>query len=68
EIPFLDRMFIVFCVVIIGMVIISLLKPHTDATRKEIIVDKSLFKVDTGFAIGTAIIAVVLAIIYTVWW
>ena len=68
EIPFLDRMGIDFCFVVLGMIIISLVKPHTDANRKEIIVDTKLFRVDTGFAIGTAIICVALATVYTVWW
>ena len=68
EIPFLDRMGIDFVVVVLGMIIISLVKPHTDANRKEIIVDTKLFRVDTGFAIGTAIICAVLATVYTVWW
>ena len=68
EIPFLDRMGIDFVVVVLGMILISLVKPHTDANRKEIIVDTKLFRVDTGFAIGTAIICAVLATVYTVWW
>ena len=68
EIPFLDRMFIVFCFVIIGMVLISLIKPDAEKDRKVMIVDKSMFKVDTGFAIGTAIILAALVYVYTIWW
>ena len=68
EIPFLDRMFIVFCFVIIGMIIISLMQPNANKGKKEIIVDTSMFRVDTGFAIGAAIILAVLTVVYTVWW
>jgi SSS family solute:Na+ symporter len=68
EIPFLDRMFIVFCFVVIGMIIISLMQPNANAGKKEIIVDTSMFKVDTGFAIGSLIIIAVLTVVYTVWW
>ena len=68
EIPFLDRMFIVFCFVIIGMIIISLMQPNANAGKKEIVVDTSMFKVDTGFAIGAAVILAVLTVVYTVWW
>ncbi len=69
EIPFLDRMFIVFVVVVIGMVILSLLKPT--AANKEgklIVVDTSLFKVTPGFAVGASIIGIVLVFVYATWW
>lgn len=69
EIPFLDRMFIVFCVAIVGMVLISLLKPNrAENAGKEIIVDTSLFRVSTGFATGTAVICALLFWIYAAWW
>ncbi len=68
EIPFLDRMFMVFVFVIIGMILISLAAPDAVKDRKTMIVDTSMFKVDRGFAIGTAVIAAVLVTVYTVWW
>jgi SSS family solute:Na+ symporter len=69
EIPFLDRMFIVFWVVIAGMVAISkLAESQRDPAHKPLHVDTSLFRVDGAFAAGSAIICVMLASIYTAWW
>ena len=69
EIPFIDRMFIVFIVVVAGMVLLSLLKPNPpQGDRKLIEVDTRMFKVDNGFAIGSIIIAIVLVTVYAVWW
>ena len=69
EIPFLDRMLIVFVVVIIGMVIISKLFPkRTSATVHKIEIDRSMFRVEPSFALGSAIICLGLVAIYSVWW
>jgi len=69
EIPFLDRMLIVFVAVIIGMVAISKLFPKKTAeAHKRIEVDARMFKVQPGFAIGAAIICVGLVAIYAAWW
>jgi len=69
EIPFLDRMLIVFVLVVIGMVIISKLFPKTAREAgKQIEVDGRMFKVQPGFAIGSAIICLGLVAIYAVWW
>jgi len=69
EIPFLDRMLIVFVAVIIGMVIISKRFPKKAAEQhKRVEVDARMFKVQPGFAIGAAIICVGLVAIYAVWW
>ncbi len=67
EIPFLDRMFIVFWVVVAGMVLISKLG-KADGSAKRMIVERRLFRVDGGFAAGSALICVMLAAIYGVWW
>src|SRR5205823_11805708 len=48
EIPFLDRMFIVFWIVVAGMVVIS--KLGDTSKIKALIVDRQLFKVDGAFA------------------
>ena len=67
EIPFLDRMFIVFWVVVAGMVVISKMGERK-ATAKPLHVDTSLFRVDGAFAFGSAVICVLLAGIYGAWW
>jgi SSS family solute:Na+ symporter len=67
EIPFLDRMLIVFALVVAGMAIISTVG-RKDGTAKRMIIDRSLFRVDGGFALGSAVICVMLAAIYGAWW
>lgn len=69
EIPFLDRMAIVFVAVMIGMVIISRLYPKKAAEQhKQVEVDPRMFKVQPGFAIGSGIICLALIVIYAAWW
>jgi len=69
EIPFLDRMLIVFVAVIIGMIVISKMFPKKTAeAHKRIEVDARMFKVQPGFAMGAAIICVGLVAIYAAWW
>jgi SSS family solute:Na+ symporter len=66
EIPFLDRMFIVFWAVVAGMVVIS--KMGDTSKIKALIVDRQLFRVDGAFAFGSAVVCVLVATIYGVWW
>jgi solute:Na+ symporter, SSS family len=66
EIPFLDRMFIVFWAVVAGMVVIS--KMGDSSKIKALIVDRQLFRVDGAFAFGSAVVCVLVAAIYGVWW
>ncbi|HEY1149024.1 MAG TPA: sodium transporter, partial [Pseudoduganella sp.] len=69
EIPFLDRMFIVFWFVVAGMVLISkMAEARRDPAHKPLHIDTSLFRVDGAFALGSAVICVMLATIYTAWW
>jgi SSS family solute:Na+ symporter len=67
EIPFLDRMFIVFCVVVAGMVLISNMGRKPDETKR-LIIDTKLFRVEPSFALGSAIICVLLVAVYSAWW
>lgn len=66
--PFLDRMTITFVVVALTMIIISLAKSKTEYISPAIQVEKSLFKVSTGFIVGSVIISGILAALYTVFW
>jgi SSS family solute:Na+ symporter len=67
EIPFLDRMLIVFIMVVIGMVVMSRMAAQ-DGTLKRMHIDRSLFRVDGGFALGSAVICVLLVAIYGFGW
>ncbi len=75
EIPFLDRMEIVFLFCVFGMVVISLLgkKPGApgsgeNATGTALAVDPSLFKTSNGFAVGALTVCGLLVALYAVFW
>jgi SSS family solute:Na+ symporter len=73
EIPFLDRMEIVFLFCVCGMVVISLLGKSPSApgggnAGTTMAVDASLFRVSKGFAVGALTVCGVLAALYTVFW
>jgi SSS family solute:Na+ symporter len=67
EIPFIDRMFLVFVAVVAGMVLISLAGKREGAA-KAMEVDPQLFRVDRGFAMGSVVVCVLLAAIYGALW
>ncbi len=65
---FLDRMSITFGLVVLIMIVMSILKPEKDHEKHVIEVDTSMFRVSTGFVIGSIIICGILAALYTVFW
>jgi len=65
EIPFLDRMGFVFLICIAGMVLISLLGKQE---AKGLAVDRKMFKMSPGFAVGALIICGILAALYTIYY
>ncbi len=68
EIPFLDRMGIVFVICLIGMYIISMIEnPKGDKTHA-LEVDTKMFKVSNGFLVGALIIGGILTALYTIFW
>jgi SSS family solute:Na+ symporter len=74
EIPFLDRMEIVFLFCVLGMIVISLLGKKPAAPGGEspsgtaLAVDVSLFRVSRGFLVGALTVVGVLVALYTVFW
>jgi SSS family solute:Na+ symporter len=66
EIPFLDRMLIVFVMVVIGMVLLST-TAQRDGSHKRMVIDRSMFRVDRGFAVGSVVIFAALVAIYGGW-
>ncbi len=68
EIPFLDRMLIVFLFCVIGMIGLSYLLPKENETKQAIILNKELFKVHTSFKIGAIIILLLLVFLYGYFW
>jgi len=68
EIPFLDRMGFVFVIAVIGMIIISLIENKRGVQPKGLIVEKEMFKMSPGFAVGALIVCGILAALYTIYW
>lgn len=68
EIPFLDRMGFVFGICVIGMVLISLYETRKGARPHGLEVDKTMFKMSPGFAVGALIVCGILAALYTIYW
>ncbi|QMU29116.1 sodium/sugar symporter [Adhaeribacter radiodurans] len=68
EIPFIDRMGIVFLILVALMVIITLLDPKSKNNPKGLEIDSSMFKTSSSFAVGAVIICGILAALYTIFW
>ncbi len=66
--PFLDRMSITFVTIVLVMIAMSLITPNKENDTHVIEVDKSMFRITTGFAIGSIIIMGILLALYTVFW
>ncbi|PUZ30330.1 solute:Na+ symporter, SSS family [Chitinophaga costaii] len=68
EIPFIDRMGIVFVICIIGMIIISLLDPKSKHNPRGLEVDAAMFKPSTGFVVIALLVVGMITALYTVFW
>ncbi len=68
EIPFLDRMGFVFIICVVGMFLISLIDNRRGVTPNGLEVDKKMFKLSPGFAVGALIVCGILAALYTIFW
>ncbi len=66
--PFLDRMSITFVLIVVLMLVVSRLRPEKPTEQHTLEIDSSLFRFDTGFAIGSLIILGILTALYTIFW
>ena len=66
--PFLDRMTIDFVAIVLIMISMSLLLPKKENDTHAIEINTSMFKITSGFAIGSIIIVGILSALYTVFW
>ncbi|HUR11947.1 MAG TPA: sodium/solute symporter [Flavitalea sp.] len=67
--PFLDRMTIVFVILIALMIIISLMsRKKEEAEARAMVIDRSMFRTSPGFLVGSVVILGILAALYTVFW
>jgi len=68
EIPFLDRMGIVFGICVVAMYLISMRDNRKGMHPSGLEVDQKMFRVTPGFAAGALIICGLLAALYTIFW
>jgi solute:Na+ symporter, SSS family len=68
DFPFLDRMSITFVSIVLVMTAVSVINPKKENDSHVIQVDKSMFRITSGFAIGSVIIIGILTALYTVFW
>lgn len=66
--PFLDRMSIVFVVLIAIMIVMSLADKRSKELPRIIHIDTSMFRCPPGFIVGSVIILGILTALYTVFW
>lgn len=68
EIPFLDRIAIVFLISIAGMFLISIYENRKGVKTNGLEVDRSMFKTNPSFTVGALIACGILAALYTIFW
>jgi SSS family solute:Na+ symporter len=68
EIPFMDRMLMVFLIAIIGMYFISMYDAKKGIVAKGLEIDASMFKVSKSFAVGSLLVLAMLVALYAAYW
>lgn len=68
EIPFLDRMGIVFLICLVGMYFISMNDIRKGVQTNGLEVDTSMFKLHPAFMVGVIILFGIIAALYTILW
>lgn len=68
EIPFLDRMGIVFLICLLGMYFISMNDIRKGVQTNGLEVDRSMFKLHPAFVVGVLILFGIIAALYTILW
>ncbi|WP_152269125.1 sodium/sugar symporter [Agriterribacter humi] len=68
EIPFIDRMFFVFVISVIGMYIISVYENSKGVKTNGLEIDGKMFRTSPGFAAGALLVAGILIALYTLFW
>jgi solute:Na+ symporter, SSS family len=68
EIPFLDVMGFVFLICVSVMVILGLADRRFKENPKGLAIDATMFRVSGGFAIGAALVVLMITMLYTVFW
>ena len=66
--PFMNRMGVVFLACVALIVLFGLLDPKSKDNPRALQVEKSMFRVPTGFAVGLLLVMGILAALYIVYW
>lgn len=68
DIPFLNRMSIVFIAIVLIMVAISLVDKNSRFQKKKLLIEKNMFKLSPGFISASVVIIGILVALYTIFW
>ena len=68
NLPFLDRMGIVFLICLVGMYFISMNDIRKGVQTNGLEVDRSMFKLHPAFVVGVLILFGIIAALYTILW
>jgi SSS family solute:Na+ symporter len=68
DFPFLDRMTIVFVLLVALMIVMSLLDRNSKEQPRVIQIDTSMFRTSPAFMVGSILILGILTALYTVFW
>lgn len=68
EIPFLDRMSLVFVICVLIMYLISIIENSRGVKTNGLEIDRSMFKVTPGFTAGALIVCGLLVALYSIFW
>ncbi len=68
DIPFMNRMGLVFIILMVLMVIMSLADPRSKANVRVVEIDKTMFRCSPAFIIGSTVIIGILAALYTIFY
>jgi SSS family solute:Na+ symporter len=68
DFPFLDRMSIVFGLLLLIMVVMTFVEENSKYQQPVIIVDRKMYRATPGFVVGSVIIMGILTALYTVFW
>jgi SSS family solute:Na+ symporter len=68
DLPFMDRMTLVFVILVVLMIVISLIDKKGQDPSKVIAIDTKMFRVSPGFIVASTIIIGILTALYTVFW
>jgi SSS family solute:Na+ symporter len=68
DLPFMDRMTLVFIILVVLMVVMSLASKKQTDESKLVVIDTKMFRCTPGFIVGSTIIVGILAALYIVFW